>query len=216
MSKKRTLLSICAILLICVICVSGTLAYMTGSTNEVTNTFIAAGDGKLCESIELKEHAVTSDGKGGYTIASDAEEVDAAQYTVIPGTSVSKDPFIRVKGKTAAPAYIYVEVVNTTKTVTFTMDANWTALTGVTGTHGGTVYVWENAVQTTTGNQTYNIISDKKVNIADATQENPLTFAAGSDTLTFYGYIAQATVTDSGTTSSDPTTVFNTCFASTT
>ena len=43
MNKKRTLLTVVALILVCVLSVMGTLAYLEAKTTTVTNTFVAAG-----------------------------------------------------------------------------------------------------------------------------------------------------------------------------
>lgn len=209
MAKRKILLAVCAFVLICALSVTGTLAYLHAKTDPVTNTFVAAGGGKLCDSIELKEHSVSADEAGLYTLGGD--EVAGNSYTVLPGVNVPKDPFIRVNGKTDAAAFVYVEIINTNpQTLIFEVDDTWTLLPDVAGPMGGDVYVYGDCVQTTTGTQTYNIIKDKTVTLADG----ELSFTQGSnDSLKFYGYIAQGSVTVDGSSVSDSSLVFTTCFA---
>ena len=52
MSKKKTLLTILAVMLVCCIAVVGTLAFLTETTDKaVVNTFTAAGGGKLIDEL---------------------------------------------------------------------------------------------------------------------------------------------------------------------
>ena len=65
MSKKKTLLTILAVMLVCCIAVTGTLAVLFAKTSEpVVNTFTAAGDGKLVTGdFTLKEHIAAKIGR---------------------------------------------------------------------------------------------------------------------------------------------------------
>ena len=111
--KKKTLLVAVAMVLVCVMSVMGTVAYMQNTTGPVENTFIAAGGGKLAEDLTLVEHLVTAKADGEYTYAkkdgatitqvSSAAEASIAEngnsYQVMPGMELPKDPTITITGK---------------------------------------------------------------------------------------------------------------------
>ena len=220
MRKKNLFLALLAMVLVCAISVTGTMAYLTITTGEVKNTFIAAGGGDLAKSLELKEHQPTKDTYGVYKIASGASEVTSFSYDVIPDVALEKDPFIRVVDKTDAPAYLYVEVVNGMgDKLTFTMDTCWKELSGFVGPNQGKVYVYSDGTnpivvtdETAAVASGVNIIKDKKVNVANVTDVNDLGLGDDGVTLKFYGYLAQASVTSNGENSTGADAVYKACF----
>lgn len=209
MSKKRTLLTVLALVLVCVVSIAGTVAYMSMQGGSVENTFIAAGGGKLADSLKLSEHKVQKQQDGSYVLT--AETTQTNSYEVMPGMTLPKDPTITVEGKTAAAAYLYVEVVSDLDAnYTWTMDDAWLELTGVTGAKGGKVYVYAGAtgaamiLNDTNVPASIPVIEDNKIVVAqDAQDLNTSAF-----NLKFYAYMAQAVVDGS----SDAATVYDICF----
>lgn len=136
------------------------LAYLNAKAEGVQNTFAAAGE-KLVETngaFVLKEHALVygasglnpKDGTPGSYTLGDTKEVNENTYPVLPGLTFPKDPFVRIDpaGKTAAPAYVYIEVAGsleapgTESTLQSGLHmlgevdgANWQLLDGVNGPH---------------------------------------------------------------------------------
>lgn len=245
MNKKRTILVILAMMLVCVLSVAGTVAYLKAETTVVTNTFIAAGsDGPFVDEkdgkkvFEIKEYEVTQDVSGKYTVDT-AKEVDANSYTIMPNTDVPKHAFVRLSrtGKTVettddentttetiapAPAYLYVEVVNTLDADKDVFrwqidDANWQALT----ISGREVYLYKGAhclknsnvltlvaddESTTVDERLIDIIKDDKITVVDS--ETQISIEEGKDQIKFYAYLCQASVNGID----DPTSVFTTVF----
>lgn len=193
-------------MLVCCIAVAGTLAVLTMATTEpVKNTFMAAGKGELAAGLVLKEHQAVQQENDTYTLDK-SKEVYANEYKALPGVNLPKDPFIVIDEKTNAPAYLYVEIVNGlgNNGISYTVDTTkWTKLDGVTGKNGGDVYVYMNGTILTDKNapegEVY--ILDGDITVAD---NLTLTGDAKVD-LTFYGYLAQASVGDAAT-------AYNTCF----
>jgi len=210
MNKKKVLLSVLALILVCALSVTGTLALMKmNTTTPVTNTFIAAGGGELAEGMTLTEHLVAPDANGDYSYAAlnaddvpekvanaeDADEVFTNSYTVMPGMTLPKDPTITITGKTEAPAYLYVEVVGALNgAYQWEMAEGWTEIVGLTGVNGGKVYHY-NTILTNAANEptSFPIIKDDVITIPDDPTVNLNTQEA---TLTFYAYLAQANAGD--------------------
>ena len=241
MRKKNLFLLLLAMVLVCAISVTGTMAYLKGEANDgkgVVNIFMASGGGIIIETdgiFTLQEHEVTQAADGTYTKGTNLLPTDTKagnSYNLLPGTEVPKDPFITLKGKTAAPAYLYLEVVGTdnftayddaTKAgsdVTYALTDKWEELTGVTGANGGKVYVYKVAAnnyivddKTFADSYTIQILQDnqivvgKNLNIAkDINLE-----------LKFYAYLAQSTVMtkdaeENDVLTSDKAVVYTTCF----
>ena len=63
-------------------------------------------DPTLAESLACIEHEAQRDANGVYTLGD--EETAANAYVLMPGVDAPRDVFVRIQGKTAAPAYLYV------------------------------------------------------------------------------------------------------------
>ena len=198
MSKKKTLLTILAVMLVCCIAVTGTLAVLFAKTSEpVVNTFTAAGDGKLVTGdFTLKEHIAAKQNDGSYTLtdALTNNTVKGNDYYVLPRTDLPKDPFITITGKTNAPAYLYVEVVDGLPSgMHYAMADCWTRLEGVTGNNGGVIYVYNNGTpidEKSTGLENISIIKNNTITVDDV----PGLPEGQEVELSFYAYLGQASV----------------------
>lgn len=113
MNKKRTLLIVLAMVLVCAMSIMGTLAYLEAQTTTVTNTFVAAGGtGPFIDEITdpttgevtglkfaIKEYNVDVAASGKYTLmpAKLENEVDGYNYDkVMPGTTLPKQAFVKL------------------------------------------------------------------------------------------------------------------------
>ena len=198
MSKKKTLLTILAVMLVCCIAVTGTLAVLFAKTSEpVVNTFTAAGDGKLVTGeFTLKEHIAAKQTDGSYTLTEETtnDTVKGNDYYVLPKTDLPKDPFITITGKTNAPAYLYVEVVDGLPAgMHYNMASCWTRLEGVTGNNGGVIYVYNNGTpidENSTGLENIAIIAGNTIKVDDV----PGLTEGQKVSLSFYAYLGQASV----------------------
>lgn len=207
MSKKKTLLTILAVMLVCCIAVTGTLAFLTSESAAVTNTFIG-GDPNLAQEFDLYEHKAIPQDNGSYALDS-TTEVTSNSYTVIPSTDLPKDPTISITNKSSVPAYLYVEVVDglgTNSGLSYAVDSTyWTKLDNVDGAKGGTVYYYsvvENGiVNNTNAPSTVPVLEDNKVSVGDT-----VSIGDGGIKLEFYGYLAQASAGDS------PAAAYTACF----
>ena len=198
MSKKKTLLTILAVMLVCCIAVTGTLAVLFAKTSEpVVNTFTAAGDGKLVTGdFTLKEHIAAKQTDGSYKLTEETtnDTVKGNDYYVLPKTDLPKDPFITITGKTNAPAYLYVEVVDGLPAgMHYNMASCWTRLEGVTGNNGGVIYVYNNGTpidENSTGLENIAIIAGNTITVDDV----PGLAEGQKVSLSFYAYLGQASV----------------------
>lgn len=209
MSKKKTLLTILAVMLVCCIAVTGTLAVLFAKTSEpVVNTFTAAGDGKLVTGeFTLKEHIAAKQTDGSYKLTGETTNntVTGNHYDVLPRTDLPKDPYITITEKTNAPAYLYVEVVGELPTgMSYNMADCWTKLDGVTGNHNGVIYVYNNGTpidDESTGLDNISIIKNDTITVSD----EPGLTEGQEVSLSFYAYLGQASV---GT----PAQAYTACF----
>ena len=165
--------------------------YKTGQVVGQTPTTVTV-DADLADSLEVKEHAVTRQASGEYTL--DTALTTENTYHLMPGVDIPKDPKVYVTGKTEIPAYLYIEVVDSTglgNTFSYTLDSKWTALS-VTGRNRGTVYAYETKLQKTDADYPDYVIpvfSPEKVTVS----WNIDLSGIGSDAkLEVYAYMVQA------------------------
>lgn len=196
MSKKKTLLTILAVMLVCCIAVTGTLAVLFAKTSEpVVNTFTATSQ-LVTGEFTLKEHIAEQQKNGSYTLTKETTNntVTGNHYDVLPRTDLPKDPYITITEKTNAPAYLYVEVVGELPTgMHYNMASCWNKLEGVTGNNGGVIYVYNNGTpidDKSTGLDNIAIIADNTITVDDVPG-----LAEGQEVeLSFYAYLGQASV----------------------
>lgn len=187
---KKIAMMLTSIALVAAVAVGGTLAYLTATTNTVTNTFTMGG---LVDSdaFVLNESHATKGNDGKYTLT--ATRVEENSYTVLPGVNLPKDPSVQITEALSADAYVFVEVVNALGDgLSVEIDSQWVPLTGVTGRNGGQVYYYEDKVSSGTtwtidGQTEKHILKDDKVTVSSSAN------VTGNATLKFYGYMAQAT-----------------------
>ena len=188
MTAKKTLLSVLAVVILCAVCITGTLAYLTKTSGAVTNTFTYGGG---LNDLGLYEHEATEE-DGVYTL-SDTETTTSNNYdTIYPGVDIPKDPQVSLTGSGNTSGYLFIEKVEGEgfdTALQYTVDtANWTETTLV-GQHGGTVYVYAlNGGKVTKLDAPVHILANDKITVAanaDLTNVN-------GDTLTFYAYLLQA------------------------
>lgn len=139
---KKMLMAVVAIVLIVVISVSATFAYLTAD-DSVENTFTV---GKV--EITLDEAKVNEYGekvKADGTVAEEgdvlADRVDANTYKLIPGLTYTKDPIVHVD-KNSEDCWIFVRIENGLgDNAKINIGADWTLLAGT-----GNVYAYKEVV----------------------------------------------------------------------
>lgn len=228
--KKRIFLTALALILVCALSIMGTVAFLKDQTDTVTNTFIAAGGGKLIDEDEggaliLEEHMATkimdendpTKWTGKYVIKSDAATTKAFSYDIMPGTVVHKDPYVTITKKTDTPAYLYIEVINNLGFSTEVDDeetlvidpTNWLKIMEKT-TDGRDIYVYttdgENPAIVTSDLNAINIIQNKKFTVNKDT--DPTTIPEDGVTLKFQAFLAQASIGEE----TGAAAIFNACF----
>ena len=219
--KKKTLITALCMVLVCVLSVAGTLAFLKESTVKVENTFVADGGGKLAEAFTIEEQDVEQQEDGSYILKDDEGEPVLADggvaYLIAPGRVLPKKAWFNIEGKTTVPAYVYLEVVDTLEEgfYTYAVDSdNWEPLMDgaetpaqVVGPNGGLLYTLKSGMVSAEDEDLdpIGILDDDIVTVSDALEESD--FEGLSDqALDFYGYLAQASAGD------DALGAFNACF----
>lgn len=114
-----------AMVLVCIVSIVGTVAYLTSESETVTNTF-TVGNVK----ITLDEANVDENGD-----IEDATRVTENSYKLIPGETYTKDPTVHVDAA-SEDCWLFVKVENeiatieASATVAEQMAANWTLVAG--------------------------------------------------------------------------------------
>ena len=195
MRSKKTWLIVACTVMVLAVSVVGTIAYLTDTTEPVVNTFTM---GKLLDdplNFVLKEHQATDNDKTGVYTLDDTKEVNANEYTVLPGVDLPKDPFVKTNETLKLDAYVFVEVVDEIGTALhFTVDSDkWTELSGKTGPNGGKVYVMKDNGGIAKADQKLGpitILTKNKITVDNAAITDAATQFGGI--VTFYGYMIQA------------------------
>lgn len=202
--KKKTLTIAIALVLVVALAVGATWAYLTSTTNTITNTFVA---GKLFDQgggIKLQEKAVTQNTDGTYVIAADAAWQDTGiNYVVQPGVDIPKQPAVKVNDLTAK-AYLFVGVKGDPKDgFTWSVDTDkWSPLmNGETQVEKDGYKIW--VLKTDAANGSYDILTGNKVTVGK--NLDPATLTDAND-ITFQAYICQAAGFDTALAA------FNECF----
>lgn len=190
MNMKKILVLALAAMLLVVVSVAGTMAYLTAKSGEVTNTFTTANI-----TIELKEHKLNTDGK---TIDETTEVTENKGYKMIPGDTLVKDPFVRVMAG-SEPCYVFVKVEkseNFDQFMTYNHNASdWTPVTNYDGWYYYNKEVdafEEDVITTSVLSSTNAVVVKESVTEADFTADDYV-----DPTLTFVAYAIQSANTES-------------------
>lgn len=203
--KKKTLTIAIALVLVVALAVGATWAYLTSTTDTITNTFVA---GKLFDQgggIKLQEKAVTKNNDGTYVIAENAAwQDDGIEYVVQPGVDLPKQPAVKVNDLTAK-AHLFVGVKGDKITGKFDWNVDtaiWSPLmNGDTQVTKDGYTIWVLKADVTDGS--YDILANDKVTVGKDLDPDTLTAA---NNITFQAYICQAAGFDT------PLAAFNECF----
>lgn len=166
---KKTLTVVIALVLVVVMSVAGTVAYLTASTGPVVNTFTVGNiDITLAESENLN-------------------------LKMVPGNDIAKDPKVTVVGGSEA-CWLFVKVEKSDVLedyVTYAIDAGWTELTDVPGVSG----VYYREVTASATDQVFSVLANDKVTVKDTVTKAMMDGLGEEDatqpTLTFTAYAVQ-------------------------
>lgn len=182
MNKNRRI----ALLLAVLFCLSAvTFVAVAKYIKEIPFTGNVTFQADLVETFTLTESRAEYTENGTYSLVPNTS-VAGNTYFLVPGVSIPKDPKIILDGKSAVPAYLYVEVIDKLPAkAEYTVASSWKDL-GITGPEGGKVYV-------------YNTVLDDKTELSMPIyilEDNLITvdkelLRGSSGTLNFHAYMAQ-------------------------
>lgn len=193
---RRALLTLSLVLVMMMVAVGGTIAWLTDKTDSVVNTFAPTSI-----QIDLNEHGYTSSDNTLNTEVVKKNE----DYDIIPGRNLPKDPYVTVK-KGSEACWLFVEVKqsdNWPTEMTYAVDTT----TSMTGTETG-FEKWQTVpnetgvyyikVLATTDDVSFNILQNKQIVVSDKMDKADMNaLSTNKPTLTFTAYACQSVnVTD--------------------
>lgn len=170
MKKKTFVIALCLALVVA-FAAGGAIAWLTDTTDPVTNTFTVGN-------IDISLAETTTD------------------FKMIPGNTISKDPKVTVEaGSEACWLFVKIEESDNLDTyISYTVDADWTQLTGVDG-----VYYRSVDATTAAAGTIYSVLAGDEVTVKDTVTKADMdaitaapTTAPIAPTLTFTAYAVQS------------------------
>lgn len=160
--KKKLTVSLAVLALVACMAAGATLAWLTATTQSVTNTF-TYGD----INITLDETTTS--------------------YKMVPGNTIAKDPKVTVKAN-SEDCWLFVKVEksdNFDSFMTYGIADGWNALAGVDG-------VYYREVTSSTTDTEYYVLSGNSVTVKDSVTKEDFAGLKGTmPTLTFKAYACQ-------------------------
>ncbi len=179
--SSKTFVVMLALVLALGCAVGGTIAWLTKTTDPVTNTFTY---GNI--DIELYEHKYNA---ADNTLDMNQKVDKVENYKIVPGKDLPKDPTVEVKaGSEACWLFVKVEAAGTfvTNKVTYAVDtAKWTLVPGETD-----VYYRDVDAATALAGTTFNVLKDNKVTVSPELNKDEIATAT-NPTLSFTAYAVQ-------------------------
>ena len=172
--KKKTLALLLALVLVFGAAVGGTIAWLTSTSDTVTNTFTY----------------------GDINISLSETKPDNKQAKIIPGVDIAKDPKVTVvEGSEACWLFVKVEEANwpnfketvegkEVRKVNYTIADGWTALTGETG-------VYYREVGAVTADTSFDVLAGNVVTVSENLTKTEVSGITTQPKLTFTAYASQ-------------------------
>ena len=178
---KKKLMTVLALVLVIAMSVAGTIAFLTDTTDPITNTFTV---GKV--DITLTE-TFNTDTNGD-------QKNDAWQAQLIPGTTYAKDPVVTVTAD-SEDCWLFVKFEEKNGAATYlNYTSNLTAANGWTQGDGTNIpaNVWYRAVNKADSTKSFHLLDGDTVKIdSDAVTNDSMT-AASAAQLVYTAYACQS------------------------
>lgn len=178
--KKKILAAVLACALCVGIGVGGTLAWLTATTDDVTNTFTTSDiDITLAETTE--------------------------NYKMVPGHAIDKDPKVTVS-EGSEPCFLFVKIEKSTNAafddyMTYEIADGWTPLSGVDGVYYRTVENSAGDRGVLSSDKEFDVLKDNKVEVKDSVTKSMMNALTDTTqpTLTFTAFATQMYKDNAGT-----------------
>ena len=156
-------------------------------------------------SIKVEESRAERQSDGSYTLNT-ANQVKTNSYELLPGLDIPKDPTVTVDKASTIPVYVFLEVKDNIApqdedVIAFTVDPVWKAVAGVTGIHGGQVYVYARGgspAVVTEDVDSINVLAGQTVTVSQKLKQ-----VSGQVEILFYAEMRQITAVEQ-----DPAAVY--------
>lgn len=183
--SSRAFIALLALVLVIGCVAGGTVAWLVAKTEPVVNTFTY----------------------GNINIA--LTETTGTSYKIIPGTDITKNPKVTVKGGSEA-CWLFVKVEESgtfvADKVTYAIDNGWTPLEGEKG-------VYYREVAAVTADTDFSVLEGNKITVKDTLTKGDIKdIAATNPTLKITAYaVQQENIADAATAwkAANPTTTTN-------
>ena len=112
--KKKTIALLLVLMLVFGVTCGGTIAYLTSTTDTITNTFTVGKVAITLDEALVDEYGALKKGEETVRIPNKDEaykDFDGNEYKLIPGHSYKKDPIVHVLPDSEA-CYVFVKVEN--------------------------------------------------------------------------------------------------------
>ena len=164
--NRRIAMTVALVLVVALVSVGGTIAWLTDKTGEVVNTFTVGN-------IDITLAETTTD------------------YKMVPGNTIAKDPTVTVKAG-SEDCYLFVKVEkspNFDTFLTYTMAEGWTELTAGSG-------IYYRVVLATDTTKTFSVLKDDQVTVKNTVTKAQMDAikngTTSAPTLTFTAYACQS------------------------
>ena len=168
MQKKKLLtITLASTLAATLVAGAGTFAYLSANTGTITNKFGKSAEGEDYLQLKLEETGVILDAKGN----------GDKSYIIKAGEQDDKDPTVTVTNN--VDVFTFVEISDKTeldgnKIVTYTVDAGWTKLDGVTSPNQDVTDVYYRVVGADDENKVFSVISEDRITYADTVTDEEI------------------------------------------
>ncbi len=168
MQKKKLLtITLASTLAATLVAGAGTFAYLSANTGTITNKFGKSAEGEDYLQLKLEETGVILDAKGNGN----------KSYIIEAGKQDDKDPTVTVTNN--VDVFTFVEISDKTeldgsKIVTYTVDAGWTKLDGVTSPNQDVTDVYYRVVGADDTNKVFSVISEDRITYADTVTDEEI------------------------------------------
>lgn len=176
---KRTLITLSLMVLVAVVSIGGTIAWLQDGTETITNTFAPTG-------IEITLKEITDDG----------ETTDGAEFDIVPSKEYKKDPVVTVDGsKTDVDVYLFVKFEEKGSPKDY-FDYEFNSAGWTQGTGEIPANVWYRTVLTTDDKKSWHLLSEltegseKHIKVKSDVEETDMTAASAAE-LKFTAYAIQ-------------------------
>ena len=116
---KKKLMTVLALVLVVAMSVAGTIAFLTDTTDPITNTFTVGNVEITLDEAKVNEYGVAD---------TTADRVKANSYKLIPGHTYTKDPTIHV-ATGSEDCWLFAKIENNLGTAaTLAMTQGWTEI----------------------------------------------------------------------------------------